>query len=661
MMFVIVALAACALGTFTSITIPAAMGRASGFLLLGVAGVSSLVAAVRMLRDGAAFITIGFAAAQTHLALRFDLIAAFFVGILGLIALLVSIYGLGPKGRDERRTGRTASASACAILFASLLACIADDVLLFIFAWELLALTFYWAIAYAGEDAEGPKAAYVTIVVTHVAGACIVAALLILAHAAGSFNLSHVVAAGSSASTTEAAILLILLLVGFGAKFGMLPLQVWMPYGYRAAPSVVTALMAGGALNVGFYGVARFIVGFPNTPLWFAILVIALGAITAFFGISWAAPQRDLRRLAAFSSVENGGIILAAFGVAIAANNLKEPMLVGFAIAAAFVQIAAHAVAKSTLFLSISSIGDACETTSLDRLGGLSRRMPIVAVVVLICGMSLAALPPLAGFVGEWLVLELLMQAFRTGNIACEVTFAIAGAIIGVAAGVSIVTFTKVVGIGMLGAARSSRQSSENRSASPMHLVALAFGAACVFAVGVLAAGVLRLIGPSVDGIARAPATEAMIGSFPLIQPAFANFSSISPPGIGVVLCGFTLGFWILARLFPRPQMRKAAVWTSGEPFSAWNQYTGTGYSNPTRVIFDAGVRTVRQMEAARGYTSDIRPYFDLPFYEKLAKPFLMIADLVRATQSGVIAAYLSYILAFTILMLLLFPSIRHW
>ena len=661
MTLALVALALCALGTFLSIVTPAAIGRACGFLFLGAAGVAAVAASLAGLASATQLFALE--AERTHIALRLDATAAFYVGVLGVVAVLVAVYGLGPRAADERRTGRTASASACAILLASLIACLANDVLLFIFAWELLALTFYWAIAYSGTDPDSPRSAYVTIVVTHIAGACIVAALLLLAHAAASYDVSAVVAAGSAKPVAGAGIVLVLLLIGFGAKFGMLPMQVWLPYGYRSAPSLVAALMAGGALNVGFYGVTRFIVGFPNVPLWFGIVAIVIGAVTAFFGIAWASAQRDMRRLAAYSSVENGGIILAAFGVAIAGNTLHDHLLVGFAIAAAFVQIAAHAVAKSTLFLSIESVADECGTTSFDALGGLARRMPIVSVVILLCGLSLAALPPLAGFVGEWLVLEALMQAFRTANVACEVAFALAGAVIGVAAGIAVVTFTKLVGIGILGAARTGQEYRTEHARSPWRGGGLILGGLAIVGVGVLAVGLLRLIAPSIDAISGIASTQAMIGAFPLVQPTFGGFSSISPSGLGIVLCGFTLMFWIIARLFSRPRKRESAVWTSGEPYAPWTQYTGTGYSNPTRVILDAGMRTVRDTESpsSGGYGSYIRPFFDLAFYSALTKPFLALADLVRATQSGVIAAYLSYILVFTIIMLLLFPSIRHW
>ncbi|HTX57440.1 MAG TPA: proton-conducting transporter membrane subunit [Candidatus Acidoferrales bacterium] len=658
----LVALALCIIGALVSVVGPGRIGRIGGFAFLGVAAVASLAAALRGL--GGSVQTFYLAYPQTHIALRLDATAAFFIGILGLVALIVALFAVGRRSSDERRSGRTASASACAIFFASVLACSAGDVLLFIFAWELLALTFYWAIAYAGTDPDAAASAYVTIAVTHIAGACMVAALLFLARGANGFEVIAVTGAGTNLTGPAAGVVLVLLLVGFGAKFGMLPMQAWLPYGYGSAPSVVAALMAGGALNVGFYGVTRFVVGFPNAPLWLGIVAIVIGALSAFFGIAWAAAQLDMRRLAAFSSVENGGIILAALGVAIAGQALHQPLLAGFGIAAAFIQIAAHAVAKSTLFLTISVIADECASVSLDALGGLSRRLPFTTVAIVLCGVSLAALPPLAGFVGEWLVLEALMQAFRTANVACEVAFALAGATIGVAAGIAVVTFTKLIGTSVLGAPRLDREERDEGGRSPMRAVGLAVGALSIVAIGVFAAPLLRLIGPSIDGIAGVSATSAMIGTFPLVQPTFGGFSSISPSGLGLVLIAFTLFFWIVARCFSRPQVREAAAWTSGEPYRARTQYTGTGYVNPTRVILDAAVRTVREVgvrDGVKTYKSFIRPFFDLPFYRAMAAPFLYVGSFVRDTQSGVIAAYLSYILAFTIVLLILFPSIRHW
>ncbi|MGH7706715.1 MAG: proton-conducting transporter membrane subunit [Vulcanimicrobiaceae bacterium] len=653
---VLVALAVGLAGLLAAIVIPGRYGRAIGFGALAVAGACASLAGALALHAPA--IVAG--NERLHLMLRADALAGLFIAIIGGIATLVGIYGIGARNVDERRTGRTAAATACAILFASILVCIADDVLLFLFAWELLALTFYWAIVFAGTDERSTRAGYFTLVVTHVAGGALTAALLLLARFGG-FGIAQSLARASAMPGAMQGWVFVLLLIGFGAKCGMFPLHSWLRYGYAAAPSCVAALMAGGALNVGFYGIVRFMLQAPSAvPLWEPVVLLALGALGAFFGIAWAVGQHDARELAAYSSVENAGIILTALGIALAGRAVHIDLLVGVGLAAAVLQSIAHAIAKCALFLGCSTILTASGTLSFEQLGGLARRMPITTAVVLIAALSLAALPPMAGFVSEWMVLEALMQAFRTANVTLEVTFALCGALIGVAAGVAVVAFVKFVGIGMLGAARSAAAAAADETRSfAKRFASIVAGVAILF-LGVFSRSVLAFVAPAIDGPAHVPAVAAIIAPPLAVQPGFSGFSSTSPIGLGLSIAGFTLLFWLISSVFHRPVARRVPVWTSGERYRPWTQYTGTGFANPTRVVLDAVIRARRDVGDGR-YRSVVRPYFDLPVYRRIADLVLRATDCVRATQSGVIAAYLSYILVFTIGFLVLYPSIRTW
>ena len=652
------AIAVAILGSVVAVTVPGGFGRFVSFLGLLIAGGLAAVAGVWALQST----THAFALSMgTHVALRLDPVAGFFVGLIGIIAMLVALYALGGKAVDERRTGRTAASASCIILLASLLTCTANDVLFFIFAWELLALAFFWAITFAGPEEGSARAGYLTLVVTHVAGAALVLALLALARAAGNFDVSSAIAAAAREGTLARSAIFLLLLVGFGAKFGMLPMQTWLRYGYTAAPSAVAALMAGGALNVGFYGVARFIIPLGgHIPTWWAILVLALGAIGAVYGIALASAEHDLRALAAYSSVENAGIILAAFGAALVGRSIGDSMLYGLGIAAAFLQIVAHALAKCTLFLGCSALRERCGSTSFEQLGGLANRMRLTTIVVLVCALSLAALPPLAGFAGEWMVLETMMQAFRTGNVSLETAMAICGSLVGLAAGIAIVAFVKVVGVALLGAARSdgARQASEVTSAAKR--IALVACGLLVIGSGVFARNIIAFLAPAVHTFGDSEAAGAIAETSPLLQPAYSGFSSIAPMGLLFAIGGFAFLFWLLVRVIQRPAARTLPVWTSGESYHEWTQYTGTGFANPTRVILDAMTRTTRTIREGT-YASETRPYFGLQWYEGIAQRFLRIADVVRLIQSGAIAAYLAYILGFTIILLLLYPSIRNW
>ncbi|MGP6157932.1 MAG: proton-conducting transporter membrane subunit [Vulcanimicrobiaceae bacterium] len=664
---VLAAIAVATFGILLAVVVPSRAGRSCGFAALLLSSLAALAGALCSLGSGAQeTMQLG----APYLALRLDPLAAFFVGVIATVAIAVSLYALGGRSAGERRTGRTAATTSCLIFLACLCVCTADNAFLFLFAWELLALGFYWAIAFAGTDERGPTAGYLTLLVTHVAGAGLVAAFFLAARGAGDFSLEHILAAVATSSDGVRDTIFVLFLIGFGAKVGLIPFQLWLPYGYPAAPATVAALMAGGALNVGFYGIVRFVVQFPGgIPLWWAIVVLALGSAGALLGIAWAAAQRDMRVLAAYSSVENAGIILAGLGVALVGRSVELRLLVGVGLAAAFLQIAAHALAKCLLFLNCETVGTQTGTTLFERLGGLARHMPVTTTTTLVAAMSLAALPPLGGFLSEWLTLEAFMQAFRTASVAAEVTLAVSGATVGIAAGISVVAFVKLVGSGFLGAARSPEAARAREDGSPFRRASVVLLATLIVLLGVTAPLFLRGISAAIDGTAGTSAVATIVAEWPLVQPAFHGFSSASALGLGIDILVFAAAFWLLCALVRRPQERRVTVWTSGEPFRPWTQYTGTGFGNPTRVILDAVVRTRRTVDGAPdvaadsplAYSSEQRQFFDVAFYRSLAAAALRVSDAVRKTQSGVIAAYLSYILVFTIALLLLYPALRRW
>jgi hydrogenase-4 component B len=654
------ALVVATLGALAAVALPAQTGRSAGFLGVVVAGAASLAAGIATLLSGA---SQSLGNAGLHATLRLDPTSAFFIAVIGAVAVAAGTFGLGGRARDERRTGRTAAATACGILVTSLLVCLADDVFLFLFAWELLALAMYWAITFAGRDDSAELAGYFTLTLTHLSAAALFIALLVLAR-----NGTSVAAAvGAQSGLPEAARSLIFLLfvVGFGGKIGLLPLQGWLPYGYRAAPSVVSALMAGGALNVGFYGLLRFVFGFPGVPpIWWGLVLASIGALGAVLGIAWAVAQPDMRTLAAYSSVENSGIIVAGLGIALVGKSTGLGLLAGVGIASALLQITAHALAKCALFLSCAAVWSRARSTSFDRLGGLVTRMPYTAAGAIAAAFSLAAIPPFGGFVAEWLTLESFMQAFRSANPAVEVTFALCAAAVGIAAGIAVVAFVKFAGIGFLGTPRTER-AAHARERGVLWPFAVMLSGGGVLALGLLAPQFLRLIAPAVDGLSGTAAVASMLADAPVVQPGFHGFSSVSPLGLALLTCGFAGVFAVIAHMFARPPLRRSAVWTSGEPYRSWTQYGGTGFANPTRVVLDVGIRTVRAIEelepAGLRYASKPRPFFDISFYRGIVAVFLAISSAVRRTQSGVIGAYLSYILVFTIALLILYPSLRRW
>lgn len=657
-------IAAC-IGLVAAIAIPR-LGRILGYVGLFCASITTLAGAIVALGSGATTVV---GDATSHVVLQVDPTTAFFDAIVSAIASIVSLYLLAGPTLSERATGRAGAAAAALIFIGSIVVCSAGDVFFLLFGWEVVALAFYWAIAYAGTDPGAARAAYYTLVLTHVAGAGLFAALLPLAHAAGADTLGAVATAAQHVAPMTRGLFFFLLLFGFGAKIGLIPLQGWLPYGYSAAPPAIAALMAGGALNIGFYGIVRFLIGFGGPiVIWWALVVIALGAVGALFGIAWSQAQRDVRPLAALSSVENAGLIVIGLGIALLGRALDNHLLTGLGLIVAYVHIAAHAFAKALLFLCASGLHDATGSTSFERLGGQLRRLPLHATTGLVAAMSLAALPPLAGFVSEWLVLEACMQAFRTANRAAEVTLALTGATVGIAAGIAVVTFVKFVGVALLGAPRSAGADVVRRDGSPLRGIALVANALAVVALGVFTPSFVRWLTFAVDPIAGVSAAAA-VGAEPLlVQPAFKGFSSASGAGLAWTIALSAVGFAIIVALIGRPASRREEAWTSGNTYEVWTQYTGTGFANPTRVILNAAIRTDRTISSTpyaiiepAAYESAIRPYFDLPLASRIGAAFLWVSALVRKTQSGVIALYLSYILGFAIAALMLYPSLRRW
>jgi hypothetical protein len=262
-----------------------------------------------------------------------------------------------------------------------------------------------------------------------------------------------------------------------------------------------------------------------------------------------------------------------------------------------------------------------------------------------------------------------LVAPSRLARPLTAFTLALAGAVVGLSAGIAVVAFVKFVGVALLGAPRSAEAENAVESRSPFRTIALVGLELSIIGLGVATPWYLRALAPAIDGVANADIVARMTASLPLVQPTFSGFFSASGLGLGVTIVIAAFAFGILVRLIPRPATKTEQPWTSGGTYAPWTQYTGTGFANPTRVILHAAVRTVRTTSGevfdphgvASEYDSVSRPFFDLPNAIVIGKAFLRGAAIVRRTQSGIIAAYLSYILAFAIAVLVLYPSIRHW
>ncbi len=337
----------------------------------------------------------------------------------------------------------------------------ATDAFTALFAWETLTVAFYLLAGFERGRRGRPQGAFITLVFGQVSGAALLLGLLLLAARSHSLNLASFthVPGGAARDAAEA-----LLFAGFAVKVGLVPFQVWMPRGYPAAPGPARAIMAGVAVNVGFYGLWRSLALFRGAPAWLTGTVLVLAGATALLGIAHAAVQQGLQRVIAYSSVENAGLILAGFGVALVGAAVQDRRLVAAGLLAATLQIVAHTAAKSLLFTSSAMIESGAGSSGLDALHGTARRLPWSGTGLAIGSLTLAGLPLTAGFASEWFLLESLMQQFRVPGLGYRLVLALAGAAVALTAGFAGVTFVRLVGFVVLGW-RSSRPENAARGA----------------------------------------------------------------------------------------------------------------------------------------------------------------------------------------------------
>ena len=546
----------------------------------------------------------------------------------------------------------------------------AQDAFTLLFAWEMLTVAFYLLAGFERGKPGRPSAALITLAFGKGSGMALLAGLLLLAGRSGSLavaSFAHVPPGG--ARTTAQ----VLLLLGFAVKVGLVPFQIWLPRGYAAAPGSARAVMAGVAVNVGFYGMWRTLAVLGPPPGWLIGLLLILAGLTAVLGIAHAAVQIGLLRVIAYSSVENAGLILAGFGVALVGAAVEDRRLVAAGLLAATLQVVAHTAAKSLLFSAAAGMESVAGTDDLDALRGIAKMAPWRGTGLAIGALTLAGLPPTAGFVSEWFLLEALMQQFRVPGLGFRLVLAVAGAAVALTAGFAGVTFVRLIGMVVLGQPRPADirpRLWDFRFGGRAAIVGL--GAACLV-LAALTPLEIRVIAAGLSPIVPATVTRGALNGPWVLRPVFAGFSILSPswlwiamPALFVIVALLTLG--LSGR---RPlRVRRVPAWrsaTAGVTGSA--RYTAFGFANPTRRVLasvlhtrtevrrfapggsvtapDLGDDGVQDGLAAPhiGYESDVIEVVEQYLYRPLLGPLVALGRAARRLQSGRLDAYLAYML----------------
>jgi len=591
--------------------------------------------------------------------LRLDNLSAVFVALLGFVSAGISIYAAGYFRHDHGiPLGMGALGLEYHVFLASMLmVLLADDAYAFMIAWETMALSSFLLVTTDHKHAAIRSAGYLYLLVAHIGAIGILLSFGVMTGGAGDYTFAGMRA--QHLSPFWASIAFLLALFGFGAKAGMLPVHAWLPEAHPAAPSPVSALMSGVMLKTAIYGLLRVSFDLLGAPLWWwGVVALAVGLLTALFGVLYATVQSDMKRLLAYSSIENIGLIIVAIGLTLIFHAYRMEALAALALTAAFYHCLAHAGFKSLLFLATGSVLHATKERSLGKLGGLIHRMPWVAWLALAGVLAGAGLPPLSGFVSEWLLLQGFLFTPGLPQSWLNMIVPIAAAAVALVAALAGFAMVKFYGIIFLGQMREPALKDAHDAGFPER-VGLGWLATLTIALGVLpSAIILRIDAATRQLLGKGLAERVLEQGWWLLAPISPERASFAPlVFLLVVVASVALGGWVVKGLY-HGRLRRSPAWDCGYHFQGPRaQDTAEGFSQPIRRIFAPMFRMERHFPSVR----DREPYFSVKvedhfwhwLYLPIARLTTRISTLITNLQGGRIAVYLMYSF-FTLILLIL-------
>lgn len=630
----------------------AAVGGACGFL----SGVTSLATGQAVARGSVMFWSGP--VPNLQLVLQADPLSCFFVTIVSMLGAAIAIYSLGYSGAYlGRKSVGLLAALYNALLLATTLVFVAGNVWLFLIAWELMALLAYGLVTFEHEDRETRGAAVFYFMMSHIDAVCIMLGFLVLFQAAGDFGFDGLRGVGAKLSSGQRDTAFLLFVVGFGIKAGLVPLHVWLPVAHPVAPSNVSALMSGVLIKTGIYGIVRVCFEFLGVPpLWWGALLLAVGTVSAVLGVLYALMEHDLKRLLAYHSIENIGIIVMGLGASLMFVSTGHPVLAALALASALYHTINHASFKGLLFLGAGSVLHATHTRNMEEMGGLVKRMPQTALLFLLGAVAISALPPLNGFVSEWLTYQALLQGFGSTESLLRLMFPVGGAMLALTGALAAACFVKAFGISFLAQPRSQAAERAREAPASMRLGMALLAVACLF-LGLFPTAFLGWLGPVMNQLTGESLADrlSLAGGWVLAAPG-ANAGSVSTAAMALFGLSFLLVPLFLRRMLGRrAKTVRGPTWDCGlQGLTPRMEYSATGFSKPLRMIFRALFRPHREVQ--REY--EFSPYFarslrfeshvEEVFEERIYRPtrfwILRVSRRVRALQQGSLQVYLLYI-----------------
>lgn len=526
---------------------------------------------------------------------------------------------------------------------------LAHTTLGFFLFWELMSLASFFLV-FADRTADSIRAALLYLIMTHLGAMAILAGFLIVGHGSLYTELSQMSSAVASLTPLQTGLVFILFLFGFGSKAGLVPMHVWLPEAHPQAPSHISALMSGVMLKIAVYGF--LVIAFPIAYFldWGPYVVLVLGMLSAVYGVLYAAHEKDIKRVLAYSSIENMGLVFMMLGAAQAFVRMQDVGIGSAALAhAGFFMFAFalfhcvnHAFFKSGLFMSAGTIMSAVHSRSLEVMGGLAKRMPFFAGILLCLILAAAALPPFGTFYGEWGFLQSLLSVLRAPNVPFfgNVLAVVNIAVVALVGGLAVFAMIKLFGIAMLGAPRSTaaQHASEPDALTATPIVCMAVVS---LAIGVIAPWVLQIV------VREMPMPD-------LTAPLYAARASLPSLWVSVAAIAVGLFVFFLRRILSRVKNERVyQTWDCGQPITPDMEYTATAFASPIRFFFRLILRTRKSIVtsvpvvasnpwiATRTFSITLRSVWYERLYAPIARFFYRISQFVRRLQSGRVQLYL--------------------
>ena len=590
--------------------------------------------------------------------LRLDALSGFFLILLGGASLGVSLFSAGYFKTMAGGILGLLCLQYHLFLVGMTLVLLADDAYMFMVAWETMALASYFLVTTDHAIPDIRKAGYLYLLIAHVGAIAILLSFGVMQGGNGIAAYTFDAMRGAHLDTFWSSAAFLLALFGFGAKAGLLPMHVWLPEAHPAAPSPVSALMSGVMLKTAIYGILRVSFDLLDTQLWWwGVLALGLGLLTAVFGVMFAAVQGDMKRLLAYSSIENIGLLLVGIGLTLIFHVYGKEALAALALTATLYHSLNHAMFKSLLFVGTGAILHATGERNMGRLGGLIRRMPWAAVLMLVGVLAIAGLPPLNGFVSEWLLLQAFLLSPGLPNSYINMLVPVAAAVIALAAALAAYVMVKFYGVIFLGKPREHALEHahdagiwERIGMGWLALACVILGLAPVYVVGQLDHVSQMLLGAQLGNAA---------GNWIFLAPVDTERASYSPMYFLLAVLGVMLLTSVLVRRLYHGRVRRSDPWDCGFPAQTSRmQDTAEGFGQPIRRIFEPFFKIERDVPSPfdthpryHGQSDDRLWYILYLPIKHLTEKLSSMAGLL---QHGRIHLYLTYTFV-TLVVLLVF------